>query len=268
MQGEQVRGEVKFGRQLQPPRIFIEIFSGSGHLASAVKRLGGLVLIWDITIGGQYDLTSIANQRFLRGLIIGNLVWGIHLGTPCSSFSRAQRGRPPPIRSSQFPLGLSGLSEKDAERVEIGNCLMSFSIGVLRLCHRLCIPCVIENPASSMLFLTQNAISVSSLSTYTEAITEFCMFGKPWRKSTKLIGVHIGLRKFDEYRCINKPAGVCKRTGCPHVVLSGKDPNQPEQFLTFTAQPCPRGFCAVLAQAFKNASSYIHAANMQQVIQK
>ncbi|CAE8615524.1 unnamed protein product [Polarella glacialis] len=268
MQGEQVRGEVKFGRQLQPPRIFIEIFCGSGHLASAVKRLGGLVLIWDITLGGQYDLTSIANQRFLRGLIIGNLVWGIHLGTPCSSFSRARRGRPPPIRSSQFPLGLSGLNEKDAERVEIGNCLMSFSIGVLRLCHRLCIPCVIENPASSMLFLTQNAISVSSLSTYTEAIAEFCMFGKPWRKSTKLIGVHIGLRKFDEYRCINKPAGVCKRTGCPHVVLSGKDPNQPEQFLTFTAQPYPRGFCAVLAQAFKNASSYIHAANMQQVIQK
>ena len=48
-------------------QVFIEIFSGSGHLASAVSKLGGPVLLWDMTLGAEYDLTVPQNQSKLRG---------------------------------------------------------------------------------------------------------------------------------------------------------------------------------------------------------
>jgi hypothetical protein len=242
-------------RSLNHPLVFIEIFSGSGHLASAIKGLGCLAIMWDISLGMHFDLTLRNNQSFLRGLLMGHVVWGIHMGTPCTSFSRARRGKPPPIRDNCHVMGLLVVSEKDARKIKDGNCLMIFSFGILSLCHRLLLPCTIENPTTSMLWITPHAIRASHLEHYTQAVTEFCMFGKPWRKSTKVVGVHIGLRKFDDFRCVNKPAGLCKRTGCPHLVLSGQDPDIPGQFLTLTAQPYPRGFCRVLATAFKNAST-------------
>ena len=83
---------------------------------------------------------------------------------------------------------------------------------------------------------------------------EFCMFGKPWRKSTRFMYSHLGLATLDCYRCIHKPRGLCKRTMMPHIELSGKDPNATHQFLTYSAQAYPRGLCKVLAEAFHNAA--------------
>ncbi|CAE8586489.1 unnamed protein product [Polarella glacialis] len=257
---------VRIGRQMQQPRVFLEIFSGSGRLAAAVKRTGGLILFWDVTLGVEYDLCNKRNQSFLRGLILAGIVWGVHIGTPCVSFSRARRGRPPPIRNNQYINGIPGIDAKNQLKVDVGNCLMIFSFGVLRFCARMHLPCTIENPTTSMLWLTSQAISAQSLSTYTEAVTEFCMFGKPWRKSTKVVGVNICLRKFDDYRCTNKPCGVCKRTMRPHVVLSGSDPNKPGQFLTLTAQPYPRGFCSILATGFRNSSLDISGRTLNRMI--
>eukprot|EP00972_Heterocapsa_arctica_P107648 15857797-Heterocapsa_arctica.AAC.1 len=49
-----------------------------------------------------------------------------------------------------------------------------------------------------------------------DALTEFCMYGKPWRKSTRLIGFNLDLSPLEHYRCIGAKRGVCKRTGKPH----------------------------------------------------
>ncbi len=97
----------------------------------------------------------------VRGWLLGGAIWGIHLGTPCSSFSRARRGTPPPLRDALRIMGLDGLSIKDQERVKIGNALMTFSFGVLMLCHRLLIPATLENPATSMIWLMRAAQHVA-----------------------------------------------------------------------------------------------------------
>ena len=92
------------------------------------------------------------------------------------------------------------------------------------------------------------------------------MFGMPWRKSTQFIGVHVGLAALDSFRCLSKPAGLCKRTLLSHVTLSGKDPDCPKQFMTRTAQAYPRIMCRILAEAFKNAAMIATIANFSSLI--
>ena len=83
-------------------RIFLEIFPGSGHLGAAIENLGGLVLLWDISLGPNSDLTFLHNRQLLRGWgVSSGLLWGSHAGTPCNTFSMARAGRPGPLRSRE-----------------------------------------------------------------------------------------------------------------------------------------------------------------------
>ena len=135
----------------------------------------------------------------------------------------------------------------------------------MQLCQRARVPCSLENPATSYLWRTPPALRIARLSKYSQATTEFCMFGKPWRKSTIVAGVYLDLQRFQEYRCLDKPRGLCKRTNLPHLVLSGRDPDK-KQFMTLTAQPYPRGFCTLLARMFNDASTALRCASMQSTL--
>ena len=77
------------------------------------------------------------------------------LGTPCNRFSRArdQPGGPPPLRSDLQPLGLQGLRPGDALKVKLGNALLRFSVKFLCVCLLMMIPCTLENPARSRLWI-------------------------------------------------------------------------------------------------------------------
>ena len=71
-------------------KVFLVVFSGSGHLASAMARtLGGLCLLWDTTLGPEYDLMNPSKRCMIISWIRGGLVYAAHLGTPCNCFSRA-----------------------------------------------------------------------------------------------------------------------------------------------------------------------------------
>eukprot|EP00972_Heterocapsa_arctica_P096016 14164508-Heterocapsa_arctica.AAC.1 len=76
------------------------------------------------------------------------------------------------------------------------------------------------------------------------------MYGKPWRKSTRLIRFNLDLSPLESYRCIGAKRVLCKRTGKPHQVLSG---SLHGTFWTLIAQPCPRKFCNVVARCYYNA---------------
>ena len=160
-------------------------------------------------------------------------------------------------------MGFPKPSEKDHHGVQVGNMLMLFSFNVFDLCHDLKIPCTIEDPASSLLWSTPAAKQAFKVKGFCEAVCEFCMFGMPWRKSTRLIGVHIGIAQLSCHRCLDKTAGLCKRTMRPNIVLSGHDPNQPKQFLTLSAQVYPRKLCTILANAFRHANMFRRIANFE-----
>ena len=202
----------------------------------------------------------------MYGLIKSRVFWGIHLGVPCTTFSRARRGRPPPLRNNSHLYGLANLSLFEQTKVRQANVMMQFSFHVFQLCKRLGIPCTIENPTTSMLWLVPEAVQAISEPQAAFEKCEFCMFGKPWRKSTKFLGINIGLAELSCYRCIHKPAGLCRRTMRPHVVLTGKDPSAPHQFRTHTAQAYPRKLCQVLARADKHSTIIAKIKNFEHIL--
>ena len=151
---------------LGDPPVFLEIFSGGGRLGKAIARTTGWpVLLWDIKLGDEYDLTQLANQQKILGWMRSGNIRGGHAGTPCNNFSRARdrpRG-PPPLRSDQQPLGLPNLKSKDAFKVRVGSNLMRFSVKIMNLALALFIPFTLENPRTSRL----GAMSRGSQTAYT-----------------------------------------------------------------------------------------------------
>eukprot|EP00973_Karenia_brevis_P062803 8732582-Karenia_brevis.AAC.1 len=72
------------------------------------------------------DLTRRKMQQLVRTAVRSNLIWAVHIATPCASFSRARDRRPgpPPLRSNEHPYGLPNLqSKKDIEKTQGDTCL-------------------------------------------------------------------------------------------------------------------------------------------------
>ena len=229
---------------------FLEIFSGSGRLGRTIQRMTGwMVLLWDITLGIEYDLTDYANQHKIYNWAKSDLILGGHVGTPCNSFSRArdQPGGPPPLRSDSHPLGLE---PADAAKVRIGNFLLRFTVRFLFLCLSLGISATCENPAKSRLWICPPMFSFLRRRQVQNVVTEFCAYGTAWRKSTRIVGVHIDLSYIGAMRCVGSKRGLCLFTGCSHVPLTGQ--TSTGQWLTKLAEPYPWKLCRLLGQAFLN----------------
>ena len=248
-------------RVLRSP-VFLEVFSGSGRLASAVaKTCGWPCLLWDITLVDDYDLTVRKNQwKIFEWLRAGQIIAG-HLGTPCNSFSRArdQPGGPPPLRSDSQPLGLPGLKPHDAKKVHLGNILLRFKVRLMILALVHFVPFTVENPRRSRLWICPPMVAFLRRRTVQIGLVDYCMFGMPWKKSTQLAGVHISFEQFSSYRCIGSKRGCCLRTGKAHLPLAGQSSSG--VWLTKQAEPYPFKFCQLLARIFCNAEVALIAPN-------
>ena len=91
-------------------RFFLEIFCGKAGISKCMSKHGYMAVAWDIMMGPNYDLTSSQNQCIILGWLTSGWVLGVHIGTPCNSFSRARDHGPGPPRSapmstlSAFPI--------------------------------------------------------------------------------------------------------------------------------------------------------------------
>ena len=95
------------------PPVFVEVFSGKGDLAKALRELGCLVIEWDIDFGPEWDLTRPSVAKQLRGWVAGGLVWGLHFGVPCETWTRARdRG---PVRTAEQHAGWPGRLRSNQE---------------------------------------------------------------------------------------------------------------------------------------------------------
>ncbi|CAK0827935.1 unnamed protein product [Prorocentrum cordatum] len=110
--------------ELLSARVFVEVFSGGGHLSDAISGVGEAALLWDICLGENYDLRCKRNRHLLLGWVRDGLVVGPHVATPRSSFSRARDTPPGPprLRSDSEPMGLGGLSQADQEKLAGARC--------------------------------------------------------------------------------------------------------------------------------------------------
>ena len=133
---------------------------------------------FDILVPGNFE-------RLLAWAQAGNFS-GLHLGTPCATYSRARKfdGGPPPLRSNDFLEGLPDLSEKDWAKVLAGTTFLKMSVELAYAVHAAGGFFTLENPASSMLWLTED---VKQLEAYTGAVQvymDMCQYGSPHKQPT------------------------------------------------------------------------------------
>ena len=228
-------------------KFVIEIFAGSKHFSYSAAKRGYRCYTVDIEdTPNQNILRPKAYQAIVRLISHPDcgLVW---MGTPCVSWSRARRGGgsgPPALRDSHDGLyGLSGLSEKDTQKVLLGNQLMRVSTRLAKLAAAQNIQCVIENPASSRMWLTSEMKGLARFSFHAFQCS-FCGYGTPWQKNTCLFAFKApGLQ--DVFKCRMKN-GRCGFSGKHHEQLVGK--NDRGEFRTRIAQPYPALFCSHVAK--------------------
>ena len=251
--------------------IFVEIFSGSGRLGAAAAAEGFFVLLWDITLGADYDLRVPAMRRRLLGWFSDGAADAAHAGIPCGSWSQARRGNPdlpsgvgwpPPLRSDEHPFGKPDLAPLDQAKVHDGNILMRFTLRLLSPAERLGFPMLVENPASSRLWKLPALRALAARRHVDFAVTAFCRWGENWQTRTGCLGVHLVLDPIKKTCKMN--GNVCIARGRRHVCLTGAAPGG--RLWTAIAEPYPRPLCRVLAQVLVSGLAARKAAAMKRFV--
>jgi hypothetical protein len=226
----------------------LELFSGCARMSRALARAGVDTEAWDIADDAALDLTRPdIRRRIYHRLRSGRVVF-VWLGTPCTSFSAARKHDglgPAPLRDDDHPAGLPNLSRSDQEKVNLGNRLLDVSINIMQTCVDLKIPCILENPASSRLWLMPKLRAFISRNGAGVDEVHYCQYGTEWKKPTKLLSWGLHSLKSILKLCSGRN-GQCSQTGLPHRQLTGRDATG--TFWTLRAQPYPMTFCQDLAQ--------------------
>ncbi|CAK0826016.1 unnamed protein product [Prorocentrum cordatum] len=209
-------------------KVYLEIFSGSGSWSRAMRhgqasRLAPRVFELDMehepALG---DLSRRSVQRVVRGWLRGQLLQGVWLGMPCSSWSMARNrpNGPPALRDGKHLLGLPGLSSSDSLKVMLGNRLACFSFSFFLECALRGVPAAIENPATSWVWQTKWAVHAAKQTNVKVIDFDFCAFGTQWRKRTRVMYVHVNLDALSSCKCSGR--GCCSFSQAPHKALEGK----------------------------------------------
>ena len=224
-----------------------DLFSGCGGVSRQIRRRGFRAREFEINLDPSLDLTDPKLVDSLVGQIKSNMVRSVMLATPCTTFTTA-RDRNSQIRSRHYLWGIPGLPDRLRQKVLDGNRCAKTSIRIILACLESGVPCILENPASSRLFLLKplQALMKKNRDKVHFIVADFCQYGTRWRKSTGFLCVNFqshevaGLGK----RC-KTCKGLCSRTHAPHQVLSGTAPGGTPW--TRIAQPYPSKLCAKLA---------------------
>ena len=229
-------------------RVVLDLFSGCGGVTAAAKRQGGAGEQFEIEKGPQYDLTSSTVVEPLLAAIRNSSYRGVMIATPCTSWTIA-RDRNSQIRTRNYLWGLPGLPKQLKHVVQLGNNCARTTEKVLCECLESGTKGILENPATSRLFLLKSMRRL--LNKYPDKVSfvvgDFCQFGTPWKKPTGFLCVNIAPADVALLgrRC-TKTNGCCNKTGKPHIVLSGTSPQGVPW--TRVAQPYPNALCSLLAK--------------------
>ena len=189
--------------------LFLDVCSGVNSPLSAVFRAARWwSLPVDCQIGGAFhDLTDERVVDRLVALVAAGLVSFMHLAPPCSTFSVWMRMCSWSTRSSSHPWGVEPLAKKEV----VGNACMRAAIRLVRAALQSGTPWSLENPAGSLAWSTPELTSICQLPGVAVVDFDWCQFGRPWRKRTRLVGTLKNLSSLGR-RCGG---------GHEHLVLQG-----------------------------------------------
>ena len=180
--------------QIPSGSFFLEIFAGKAGLSQAISARGIPILPPIEIEAGDFvqqsvDVLDPAVQAHLRLLIEAKVIFYIHFGTPCSSFSIARKndGGPPPLRDRHHLWGLPGLRPQDQRKVTMGTEFMFFTQRMATLCHKLGVLWSVENPASSFIWVMPPILDLAQLPTVQKITLDMCRFGSVHKKPTSIM---------------------------------------------------------------------------------
>ncbi len=237
-------------------QVCLELFAGKGHVAAAWRRSGFATIAFEIDLNAGYDLLVPEVLRLIKGWISSHCVSCVWLGTPCTSWSRARRGPPGSnwcrIRSDAYLDGMPGLSDRDLERVRIGNATARVSQQIIACCVANTVPCALENPRTSMLWDSRYLRHLRHRTCCQELLLDLCQYGVRWRKATRVCAWHCLASPALTLRC-HAHDGLCSRTSLPHIRLSGAD-KVSGVLWTRRAQEYPRPFASAAARLLMDSA--------------
>ena len=181
----------------RPGGLFLEIFSGSGRLTAAVKSLEAAVLSpVELKLGGHFDMRRRTSQETVLSWVRSGRVAYLHLGTPCTVFSRARHN----IVHRQ----------RAEEKERVGLELALFSIELIVACIRYGVKWSLENPRSSRLFDLPVLAQLLQRSDVIKVNLDFCRYMEHYKKPTTIYTNFLELRKLEK-QCNHKKHAVVLR---------------------------------------------------------
>lgn len=180
-------------------QVFLVLFAGTGRVAAALRTHhdAGAVAV-ELDDDPLFELEHLSTVEHICGWISPGCVAGVMIATPCSSWSRARRGKPGspggPLPSGAQPLGVSNLAAVDQEKVRRGNDQTRATVRIVKTALRFKIPIVLENPCQPMLWQTPAIAALCRDPPCRTAIVDTCAFGTRWRKRTKFLAWHADLQ--------------------------------------------------------------------------
>ena len=160
-----------------------------------------------------------------------------------------------PIRDNNHLYGLPNISEGDKVKIRTGNATMFSTARVVRQCIRCRIPCFLENPAGSMLWLAPPILKVCQHAAHVTHITDFCQHGARWRKRTRISTWFAQSNPIFNKTCSGRNH-MCSASNRHHIILKGADPVS-KQLWTHLAQPYPVRFCKAAAKWLVDSSEML-----------
>lgn len=153
---------------------FLEVFAGSGNLTTACKSSGLRCLHpIDIRHGYTHDLSRTTTQEYLLWLVSSGIIWMIHLGTPCTIWSRARhsiqdhyRARCKELLGIRFAVFSARLIQRQLSKGHF------FSL---------------ENPWGSLLWRFEPITQFLRDSRCFFIVFDACQYGAPFKKSTAIL---------------------------------------------------------------------------------
>ena len=128
----------------------------------------------------------------------------------------------------------------------MGNKCIRVVLMLCRLCIRLQVPFILENPFTSMLWDLPEIRELEATTGVYAQVADLCSFGTPWKKPTRFLifGIDYSDSESLTLRCAGR-GGMCSTSSKRHFLLEGPGPDGKPR--TRTAQEYPRRLCNTLA---------------------
>ena len=130
---------------------------------------------------------------------------------------------------------MPNLGPADQLRIQLGNITLKVVSRVVRLCNKFGILVCVENPHNSLVWESPPMLALAR--SVTTVVTDYCQFGTPWRKRTRVLVWNSYHTVPHNTRCSGR-GGVCSKSRVKHIQLTGPHPTQGVPW-TKVAEPYP-----------------------------